>query len=158
MGIRKQKVDASNLKKSSFKYVLCSDCRTVNVKISEDCDAGTCWLCMQKKIEPPQQLIKKDKDETKEPRKQRGWQFMAVYVDYDGTVYHKGIEQPELKGTLPVTPKKEYKRKTFQEKKVAEEKHQQKLAKLYEKKKAAQEKLNRKQERKLKQKKEDINA
>ena len=25
---------------------------------------------------------------------------MAVFVDRDGTVYHKGIEQPELKGTL----------------------------------------------------------
>jgi hypothetical protein len=28
---------------------------------------------------------------------------MKCFVDIDGTVYHKGVEQPELKGTLPVT-------------------------------------------------------
>jgi len=33
----------------------------------------------------------------------RGWQFMKEYVDPDGNVFHKGIEQPTLKGTLPVT-------------------------------------------------------
>jgi len=28
---------------------------------------------------------------------------MAVYIHKDGTVYHKGVEQPDLKGTLPLT-------------------------------------------------------
>ena len=37
----------------------------------------------------------------------RGWRFMKVFVHENGTVYHKGVEQPDLKGTLPVTPKKE---------------------------------------------------
>ena len=32
-----------------------------------------------------------------------GWHFMNEYVDKDGNVYHKGKEQPDLKGTLPVT-------------------------------------------------------
>lgn len=35
--------------------------------------------------------------------KPRGWQFMKEYVDTDGNVFHKGIEQPTLKGTLPAT-------------------------------------------------------
>ena len=43
---------------------------------------------------------------------------MAEFVDKDGTVYHKGKEVPELKGTLPVTvvkPKKQTKRRTQDE-------------------------------------------
>ena len=35
--------------------------------------------------------------------KPRGWQFMKEYVDEQGNVYHKGVEQPKLKGTLPPT-------------------------------------------------------
>tara|TARA_R110000803_G_scaffold77971_1_gene142940 strand:- start:711 stop:1130 length:420 start_codon:yes stop_codon:yes gene_type:complete len=36
----------------------------------------------------------------------RGWKFMKEFVHENGTVYHKGEEQPKLKGTLPPTPKK----------------------------------------------------
>jgi hypothetical protein len=35
--------------------------------------------------------------------KPRGWQFMKEYVDEQGNVFHKGEEQPKLKGTLPPT-------------------------------------------------------
>jgi 2',3'-cyclic-nucleotide 2'-phosphodiesterase (5'-nucleotidase family) len=35
--------------------------------------------------------------------KPKGWKFMKEYVSEDGTVYHKGIEQPALYGTLPST-------------------------------------------------------
>jgi hypothetical protein len=38
-----------------------------------------------------------------------GWHFMNEFVDKDGNVFHKGVEQSKLKGTLPptkVTPKK----------------------------------------------------
>ena len=44
-----------------------------------------------------------------------GWHFMNEVVDKDGNVFHKGKEQPKLKGTLPptkVTPKKKTKRRT----------------------------------------------
>ena len=47
-----------------------------------------------------------------------GWHFMNEFVDKDGTVYHKGKEMPELKGTLPVTvvkPKKKTKRRSQEE-------------------------------------------
>ena len=36
---------------------------------------------------------------------------MAEFVDKDGTVYHKGKEQPKLKGTLPPTKVQPVKRK-----------------------------------------------
>jgi hypothetical protein len=33
----------------------------------------------------------------------RGWAFMKEYVDKDGNVFHKGKEQPKLKGKLKPT-------------------------------------------------------
>ena len=44
-----------------------------------------------------------------------GWHFMNEFVDKDGNVFHKGKEQPKLKGTRPITvvkPKKKTKRRT----------------------------------------------
>tara|TARA_B100001250_G_scaffold409774_1_gene434802 strand:- start:1142 stop:1624 length:483 start_codon:yes stop_codon:yes gene_type:complete len=35
--------------------------------------------------------------------KPRGWRWMTEFVTADGTVYHKGVEQPDLKGTRPIT-------------------------------------------------------
>tara|TARA_R110001583_G_scaffold13766_5_gene58745 strand:- start:2632 stop:3108 length:477 start_codon:yes stop_codon:yes gene_type:complete len=35
--------------------------------------------------------------------KPRGWAFMKEYVDKDGNVYHRGKEQPGLKGKLKPT-------------------------------------------------------
>ena len=47
-----------------------------------------------------------------------GWHFMKEFVDKDGNVFHKGKEQPKLKGTLPPTklsPKKKTKRRSQEE-------------------------------------------
>ena len=58
-----------------------------------------------------------------------GWHFMNEFVDKDGNVFHKGKEQPKLKGTLPPTkvkPKKKMKRRTKDEILVA--RHKEKLA------------------------------
>ena len=48
-----------------------------------------------------------------------GWHWMAEFVDKDGNVFHKGKEQPKLKGTLPPTKvepkKKKTKRRTKQQ-------------------------------------------
>ena len=47
-----------------------------------------------------------------------GWHFMNEFVDKDGNVFHKGKEQPDLKGTLPPTkikPKKKVNRRTKEE-------------------------------------------
>ena len=57
-----------------------------------------------------------------------GWHFMNEFVDKDGNVFHKGKEQPDLKGTLPPTkvkPRKKKKKLTADQKlfkKVAEHK------------------------------------
>ncbi len=41
-----------------------------------------------------------------------GWHWMAEFVDKDGNVFHKGVEQPKLKGTLKPTKVKPPKKKT----------------------------------------------
>ena len=54
-----------------------------------------------------------------------GWHFMNEFVDADGNVFHKGKEQPKLKGTLTPTkvkpPKKKTKRRTKEEILIARE-------------------------------------
>ena len=53
-----------------------------------------------------------------------GWHFMSEFVDKDGNVFHKGVEQPKLKGTLPATkviPKKKTKRRTKEQILIARE-------------------------------------
>ena len=61
-----------------------------------------------------------------------GWHFMKEFVDKDGTVFHKGVEQPDLKGTLPATvvkPKKKTKRRTQQEILIARDAEKKKALK-----------------------------
>ena len=44
-----------------------------------------------------------------------GWHWMTEFVDKDGNVFHRGKEQPKLKGTLlptKVKPRKKTKRRT----------------------------------------------
>ena len=84
------------------------------VAVAETSVAAVCWQCVAKIVEPPIQRSVQEKSD-----KPKGWKFMKVYVHKDGTVYHKGIEQPSLKGTLPVTviqPKEDKKKMSKQEK------------------------------------------
>ena len=72
-----------------------------------------------------------EKNKTYKPTgRPAGWHFMSEFVDKDGNVFHKGKEQPKLKGTLKPTkvkpPKKKVKRKTRDEILVA--RHKEKLA------------------------------
>jgi len=74
--------------------------------------------------------------ETTTPKRQptgrpAGWHFMNEFVDKDGNVFHKGVEQPDLKGTLPPTkvdPKKKAKRRTKEQ--ILIDRHNKKKAAL----------------------------
>ena len=62
--------------------------------------------------------IPKEKPKKVSTGRPAGWHFMNEFVDKDGTVFHKGVEQPKLKGTLKPTkivPKKKTKRRTKEE-------------------------------------------
>lgn len=56
----------------------------------------------------------------------KGWRFMKEFVHADGTVYYRGVEQPELKGTLKPTvieakPKQTKRQKEVQKQTLLEE-------------------------------------
>ena len=60
-----------------------------------------------------------------------GWHFMNEFVDKDGNVFHKGVEQPDLKGTLKPTkvkpPKKRKKKSKTDRLLELAKKHKRKL-------------------------------
>ena len=68
--------------------------------------------------------IPKEKSRPQPSGRPAGWHFMGEFVDKDGTVYHRGVEQPKLKGTLKptkVVAKKKTKRRTKEEILIARE-------------------------------------
>ena len=99
----------------------------------------TCSSCLTKidMIQHPESFKTKTYKSTGRPA---GWHWMAEYVDKDGNVFHKGKEQPKLKGTLKPTKVKPVKKR---KKLTADEK-------LF--KRAADYKNRLKQKRKLKKK------
>lgn len=88
-----------------------ADSRTVQV---------TCYMCV---IETAWSAA--PKSEKKRVGYPKGWRFMREFVHADGTVYYKGVEQTQLKGTLPATqinskPKKTAKQKAEEKVECAE--------------------------------------
>jgi hypothetical protein len=56
-------------------------------------------------------MIPLEKSTTYKPTgRPAGWHWMAEFVDVDGNVFHKGKEQPKLKGTLKPTKVKPVKK------------------------------------------------
>ena len=55
--------------------------------------------------------IPKEKPRREPTGRPAGWHFMKEFVDKWGNVFHKGVEQPDLKGTLPPTKVKPVKKK-----------------------------------------------
>ena len=81
-------------------------------------------------------MAKIDKMFPEKPKRVRtgrpsGWHFMGEFVDKDGTVYHRGVEQPKLFGTLESTKvktKKKMKRRTKEQ--ILIDRHSEKKAAL----------------------------
>lgn len=119
-----------------YKNMLCEKCGAITEKVEDHITAVTCHICCAH-MGPPV-ITAAAKIVAAGPKRPKGWRFMKVYVDEDTVVFHKGVEQPELKGTLPVTiiePKE--KKSTFhkeQEKAAKEEKQILRLAKKHAKK------------------------
>ena len=107
-------------------YMACqNNCGNYEV-VGEETVSTTCWGCVMKVVGVP-------KDKVSKPKSGRpaGWHFMKEFVDKDGTVFHKGVEQPKLKGTLKptkVAPKKKTKRRTKEQ--ILIDRHNKKKAAL----------------------------
>ena len=81
--------------------------------------------------------LPKEKPRREPTGRPAGWHFMKEFVDKWGNVFHKGVEQPDLKGTLPVTLSKEKKkilRRTKEEILIARDKEKKAALKKAHKK------------------------
>ena len=117
----KKKQEWMSFHEGGKRYMQCKHCLSEYVSVSENIVAVTCSDCVtgittsQMTLEDFYPSWKKQK-KTVRPA---GWHFMNEFVDKKGNVFHKGKEQPELKGTLSPTkvksPKKR-KKLTYDEK------------------------------------------
>jgi hypothetical protein len=82
-----------------YRHMECKACGCMT-ETSEETIAVTCSICVNQLTGAPDIIIKNKSG------KPPGWHFMNIYVHKDGTVFYKGTEQPELKGTLPITKPK----------------------------------------------------
>ena len=84
-------------KEKGVTYMQCKSCHDY-VSVSEGTIAVTCGTCNASKLSWPK--IAKERLSSGRPS---GWHFMNEFVDKEGNVFHKGVEQPKLKGTLKPT-------------------------------------------------------
>jgi len=105
----------------------CKKCGRWVENIGDEATSVTCSICVLQAVGIPEE--KKSYRPTGRPA---GWHWMAEFVDKDGNVFHKGKEQPKLKGTLKPTkvtaPKKKVKRRSKEQMLVA--RHKEKKAAL----------------------------
>ena len=129
---KKKKQDWINFTEDGKRWMICKVCQTEYVSVDEDTAAVTCSMCVQRRCLNQMPLESFFGWMRQKPRTGRpsGWHFMKEFVDKDGSVFHKGVEQPDLKGTLPPTTVKPKKKK----KKLTADQKMAKLASLHKKK------------------------
>ena len=92
----------------------CLKCQQVAIdRVSSTAHSYICSSCVTRMIP-----IEADKPQRVSSGRPSGWHFMKEFVDKDGKVFHKGVEQPKLFGTLPATevkPRKKTKRRSREE-------------------------------------------
>ena len=116
---KKNKQEWISFTEDGQRWMICKSCQSEYVQVDENTSAITCSMCVQRKClaeMPMDKFFKSVKPKTGRPA---GWHFMNEFVDKDGNVFHKGKEQPDLKGTLPPTkvkPPKKRKKLTKDEK------------------------------------------
>ena len=108
---KKNKQEWISFTEDGQRWMICKHCQSEYVPVDEDTSAITCSSCVIRKtlaLKPMDEFFGKQRVSTGRPA---GWHFMNEFVDKDGNVFHKGKEQPTLKGTLPPTKVKPRKKK-----------------------------------------------
>jgi len=111
MAKKKKKQEWISFTENGETFMQCKHCQSEYVRVDGDVVAVTCSHCVIKRtlaLMPMDKYFAKKHTRTGRPA---GWHWMAEYVDKDGNVFHKGKEQPKLKGTLPPTKVKPPKKK-----------------------------------------------
>ena len=99
-----------------MKSLECSNCGRVVDNIGDSTKTVLCSYCVIMKVGLPEE--KKTRRKSGRPA---GWHWMAEFVDKDGNVFHKGKEQPELKGSLPPTKVTKVKVKSVKKRRTQQE-------------------------------------
>ena len=114
----KNEIELMSFTEKGQRWLQCKSCYEYQ-KVEENTKAITCSKCTMMnalKLKPMDTFFAKRHKKTGRPA---GWHFMNEFVDKDGNVFHKGKEQPELKGTLKPTkvkPPKKRKKLTADQK------------------------------------------
>ena len=113
---RKKKIEYHSYTEGSIRNMVCTICGNYE-RVGELATAVKCSRCVN--------MIMMNQYPQEEPKSYKptgrpaGWHWMNEFVDVDGNVFHKGKEQPKLKGTLKPTVvkpiKKRKKRRTKQQ-------------------------------------------
>ena len=116
----KKKKEYSSFHEDGKRYMQCKHCLSEYVPIGIDAVAVTCPRCVTR-ITTSQMTLEDfyPSMKIKKTGRPAGWHWMKEFVDKKGNVFHKGKEQPELKGTLSPTkvkPRKKKKKLTADEK------------------------------------------
>jgi len=116
------------------------------ISVGEEAVNVICGTCTNMKMMSKFPELHEDKKKRESTGRPAGWHFMAEFVDKDGNVFHKGKEQPDLKGTLSPTKikpkKKPAKRRSKEEILLA--RHKKKKEVLKKAKKRVNDKIKRK--------------
>ena len=108
----KNKIEYHSYTEGSVRYMVCSMCGNYE-RVGELATAVKCSRCVN--IIMMNQYPPENKPSYKPTGRPAGWHWMTEFVDVDGNVFHRGKEQPKLKGTLKPTvvkPRKKIKRRT----------------------------------------------
>ena len=104
----KNKIEYHSYMEGNVKYMSCQICGRYEA-VGDETTAVKCSRCVS--------MIMMNKYPHEEPKSYKptgrpaGWHWMNEFVDKDGNVFHKGKEQPKLKGTLKPTVVKPTKKK-----------------------------------------------
>ena len=134
---RKKKIEYHSYYEGTVRYMSCMSCGRYET-VGESATGVRCSRCVNMRMfnkypyEPPKSY--------KPTGRPPGWHWMTEFVDKDGNVFHKGKEQPKLKGTLKPTKVKPVKKR-----KIKRRTKQQMLLARNKEKKAALKKAVKKQ-------------
>ena len=109
---RKKKIEYHSYTEGTVRYMSCMVCGSYE-RVGETATGVKCSRCVN------MIMMKNYPLETKPSYvptgRPPGWHWMTEFVDVDGNVFHRGKEQPKLKGTLKPTvvkARKKTKRRT----------------------------------------------
>ena len=96
----------------NIRYMDCKHCGAQVRNVGEDAKSVICNHCFMGRMvaQFPESAVFNAKT-YKPTGRPAGWHWMSEFVDKDGNVFHKGKEQPKLKGTLKPTVVKPIKTK-----------------------------------------------